>query len=556
MTDGRTDLRERLAALTERVSGLATRLAEAAEGARQAGAIPPEALAHEIVAIRRDFDDLRARALEAAAALSLRPGAPPEALAGVGDLLRAIVEAERRKARQGALVEARDRALAVLDRVAALAHRQTNPFAPLVESQARARELRLTLASAPSGDVDEAIRAFAETTRPFVELLGVAEAHDVVDDERWALLHDSLVQVFPRPLVVAALRGQIGIGGQPARPAPPAAPVTAERPPVELRQAAPAPPRPVEKARPAPPKPAIDRRELERTAQWWLRASAAWRRLRDQGVSFADAAREELRKYPHLLSVPIQETTEHDGGRLAEGYALLLDHLERQEPGFVEAALDRLNPDLVRGASAEGSSLGRQLYDYAVAEGRLYRTYIDFVREVVASAIPDPGCWIEAGIAESEAETSVLTRPTARVGDTEQAWRRLTDDKARFTQHRFSTTVAPLTARVFSVDAVGDLEVTRDAEVKLTENDAPADRAWLVVFPGAGGEQAAALRRLRPAGIVVPELGKEYRGLRIAVFNPDPYTTKRYELILGLSRKPVPTAFARLAKSGSPRKKR
>src|SRR6185436_107402 len=88
--------------------------------------------------------------------------------------------------------------------------------------------------------------------------------------------------------------------------------------------------------------------ELERLAQesapWWITARAGWQGLRERGLTFGDAAHDYLKRHPYLLSVPFQTCAEYDHGRLAEGYALLLAHIDKQEPGFVNDALLRLNP--------------------------------------------------------------------------------------------------------------------------------------------------------------------------------------------------------------------
>jgi hypothetical protein len=96
-----------------------------------------------------------------------------------------------------------------------------------------------------------------------------------------------------------------------------------------------------------------------------------------------------------------------DDGRLAEGYALLLEHVEQLEEGFVPEALSRLNPQFT-GTAAESYQLGQELYLHVVAEGRLYRTYPDFLKSVLAGALPRPGFWLQGGLTESDAETAVL----------------------------------------------------------------------------------------------------------------------------------------------------
>src|SRR5262245_4814130 len=66
----------------------------------------------------------------------------------------------------------------------------------------------------------------------------------------------------------------------------------------------------------------------DETAQWWLAAWARWSGWKST-LNIADAVREEIGKYPYLLSVPIQKSPEYEDGLLAYGYSLMMDHVER-----------------------------------------------------------------------------------------------------------------------------------------------------------------------------------------------------------------------------------
>ncbi|MGH7355838.1 MAG: hypothetical protein ACRELS_14825, partial [Candidatus Rokuibacteriota bacterium] len=272
-------------------------------------------------------------------------------------------------------------------------------------------------------------------------------------------------------------------------------------------------------------------------APWWVHARAGWLTLREAGLSLADAAGPILERFPTLLSVPIQRAPDFDGGRLAEGYALLLEHVEQLEEGFVPEALLRLNPQFT-GTSAESYPLGQELYLHVVAEGRLYRTYPDFLKTVLAGALPRPGFWLQGGLTESESETAVFRRPDDTIGATRKETKAFTEDAQRYTAHAFEVTVAPLTTRFFTVEGAGPFEHQRNVEVKLTEGGAAADRAWIVAI-GADGI-AAAPRKHRVGGTKLEDLGKAYRTLWIAVFNPDPNNEKHYALTLTLAKKVPP----------------
>ena len=86
---------------------------------------------------------------------------------------------------------------------------------------------------------------------------------------------------------------------------------------------------------------------------------AAWARWSGwkNTLDFPEAVREELSKYPYLLSVPIQQSPEYEEGLLAYGYSIILEHVEKQNPGCIGNALNNLKP-------SETGPVGTQLYHY------------------------------------------------------------------------------------------------------------------------------------------------------------------------------------------------
>jgi len=281
--------------------------------------------------------------------------------------------------------------------------------------------------------------------------------------------------------------------------------------------------------------------ELERlaqeTARWWIAARDGWQGLRERRVTFADAAHDYLERFPYLLSVPLPKSAEYEGGRLAEGYSLLLAHIDKQEQGFVKEALTRLNPQLGTRDKDQAYPLGQELYLYIVAEGRLYKTYPDFVREVVAHAVPKPGAWVQGGIVDADDETRLFMR-AEQPGSQEEQTRTLTDPQERLGPHLFRVTLGPLTTRFFTLRLAGDaLDDPPNVEIKLKENEAPTDHAWLVTLPALESAQIPAPRKHRTGGTTLEELGKQFSGVWIGLFNADPSHDRDYELSIILRRK-------------------
>ena len=598
------DLRQRLAALRTRFAEVAARAAAAA-AAMRAGAVPAEALLDDLRGTAADFDELRLAILDEASALPRAPDPTrPATLKALDALVTTIGGAQTDRARRAAWEAARDDALSALDRVMTLVHREDTNFPPLAECQAKARELHAALSAAQPADLERITTMVSGGIRPFAELVALAEGWNRLDDERCALLQDSISQNFGRPLALATVRGKLDREGEiistpevaeapeaPIVPTTRAAPVgatpAARNVPVPggapvggaMRAAAGAPasgggnaptgPPVVAGDRVAPPgSPLVveirltgervqietpqerrEREELlermaEETAQWWVGARRGWEALAQRGLPPAEAAREALARFPYLLSVPLAKTDEFEDGRLAEGYAILLQRLEKEESGFVRAALSRLNPQFAARARDETYALGHELYLYIVAEGRLYKTYPDFLKDVIVHVLPEPGVWLQGAITDAEGSTTIVTRPEQPGGRPEQS-RTLTEAAERFTTHTFGVTTGPLTARFFSVQA-GGLSDPTDVDIHLKENGAATDHAWVVVAPMDGNPQAP--RKHRVGGTKIEQLGKQHRAVWIAVFNSDPNADKRHELTVALKRK-VATPLARAGPS-------
>ena len=545
-----------LAALTQRFVDLGAKLGEAARALDATGAPPANGLVEALAGARGQFVQLRAQALSAADAAGVPPPPEPQSLNEIEPLLAAIGEALRSRARREALEHAQQAAVTTIDRVLEIIHQDDPAFATLVACHARARAARAEILALTELESDDA-RQVTDRVRAFADLLTMVENREGLDDDRYAQLEESVSRGFGRALAVAAARGRIGFEGEFAEPppAPEPAPEPAgepsEAPPMETEvvmasaseaTAGEAPPlESEESALPEEPEPASETIAVEEaapgaevatdpsapdeTAQWWLAAWARWSGWKSSH-DFAAAVREELGKYPYLLSVPIQKSPEYEDGLLAYGYSILMDHVERQNAGCVGNALNSLKPGQTR-------PVGEQLYDYLITEGRLRETYADFVKNTLVAAVPEPGVWFQFRILESKEDTRILQRPSARIGDTELSGQRLASDGQRYNEHKFKMTLGPLTTRFVLVSA--DVKEARGAGFKLVGDGAPSDSGWVVsVAAGSRGKNEA--RRIGEDGLHVPGLGKDHPALWVAVFNPDTAADRRYELSVFLRK--------------------
>jgi hypothetical protein len=252
-------LEQELSALAKAFGELGALLSSTAKEVTAPGVVPPDKLIEQIASARAGFDQVRGAIHAHAALMLVNPLPKAQDLNSIGaleSLLKASSAAEENKY---SLEGEREKALGILDRVLAIAHKEIPDFKPLQEHHAKVAELRAAVDKVfwphrhPEAEAVNELRHAATALLTFVENL------ETLEDERWIALEAVITENYGKPLFVAASRGKLISGPSAAStPAPaaakpvPAAAVAAEKP-------APAPP--VEKKvvveKPAPaPKPA------------------------------------------------------------------------------------------------------------------------------------------------------------------------------------------------------------------------------------------------------------------------------------------------------------
>lgn len=202
-------LLQNFASLSEGFTQLGARLSQAASALQATGKPPAKTLIDELAASRISFAELCTRGVALAEALAFSPPPKPETISSLGDLKSLLQTLAQTEEKRNAAKEATRRALATLDRLYALKHREREVFAPLSECQMRATVLRNAIAETPWPNLHPSAEELGRDDNPFVVLLSLVEHGENLEDELCMKLHDIIERTFSRPLAVAALRGKL-----------------------------------------------------------------------------------------------------------------------------------------------------------------------------------------------------------------------------------------------------------------------------------------------------------------------------------------------------------
>ena len=163
--------------------------------------------------LRCDFVGLQDGAHQLASGEHLTPAAgeawATEDRASIPDLLALLRQVEETRAVRQKKQDHLQKARTVLDRVLSIIHKGSSHFAPLVELQANATNLRdQTLAESDQPMTSE-LENLAEGRHSYCDLLALLEHHDDIDDDRWVQLNESITQTFGKPLAIATARKRL-----------------------------------------------------------------------------------------------------------------------------------------------------------------------------------------------------------------------------------------------------------------------------------------------------------------------------------------------------------
>ena len=190
-------------------SALSARLIEAAEQFRFSARPLPESIVVDLSEFQRGILDLGSRILDLGEQLSV----PADRLIDVAvaspddlDRLLQIVAAIEKERANAALKE---RAVAVLNRFLSVVHRDSRTFAPLLECQAAARDLRDQMINSTASELHPAVYEISEGKHPVSKLVQLISHQSDLTDEEWLRLQAAAAVSFKKELVVAAARGKL-----------------------------------------------------------------------------------------------------------------------------------------------------------------------------------------------------------------------------------------------------------------------------------------------------------------------------------------------------------
>ena len=231
MAQTHQQLFQQLTSLSQSFPNLGTRLSLAATELQKTGTPPSPTLLQELTTYCRDFNYLQDRVLELAPASSKTP--PFQRGAG-GDISLSLQDLENLlKAGASSTDDIRQKALAILEEIGAIARLDEPNFPPLQSVKAKAQELQQAIANSPPGQLHPEAKALAEGTHPLAAVLTLIQQQQELDDDEWLSIEEKVSTSFGKKLVVAISRGKLTVNKTTLPPSPKPAPPAIKLPSLE-----------------------------------------------------------------------------------------------------------------------------------------------------------------------------------------------------------------------------------------------------------------------------------------------------------------------------------
>ena len=204
-----TTLLQSLTQVSEAFSHLGQRLAQAANVLQTTGVPPEESLLSEMMTAKKNFVELCAQGCALAESLAITPLPKPEMLTSVNALKTVLQGIALTEERRKAAKSLSQRAVAILDRVCTLRHRDLGAFAPLDECHTKAISLRNEITETPWPKIHPSAEAIMNGDDAFSALLTLVQQCDELDDELCSAFQEVVGLAFGKSLAMAAIRGKL-----------------------------------------------------------------------------------------------------------------------------------------------------------------------------------------------------------------------------------------------------------------------------------------------------------------------------------------------------------
>jgi hypothetical protein len=186
---------------------LAKRLREAGELLESEGRPLPQELLREHALSADQFDEVKMEALKVSESIAGLP--QTSELGSIRDLRSFMQSMAEVVEKQVAYRDLQRAASDVLDKVLSIAHVDGVEFAPLLQCQEKARELRSSIAETAWPNIHPDADALARGLHIFADFVKLVSSHDRLDDEEWGRLLEVVNQSLGKPLGFAASRGKL-----------------------------------------------------------------------------------------------------------------------------------------------------------------------------------------------------------------------------------------------------------------------------------------------------------------------------------------------------------
>jgi hypothetical protein len=200
MESNQAQLQQKLTNLLNTYPNLGMRLALAAKELQNAGVPLQESLLTELTNYQQDFNTLKTQVLELAKSREI----PTKILISLKDIENTFshIHSSNQSANNDA-----EQAIALLNRVLSLSHKEDNNFAPLQSVKVKAQELLKAVSQAGKNHSD--IKSLITASHPVAAVLKMVEEQDKLGDEQWLALEEKVTTAFDKKLVLAINRSKL-----------------------------------------------------------------------------------------------------------------------------------------------------------------------------------------------------------------------------------------------------------------------------------------------------------------------------------------------------------